>query len=268
VPAVLVTAAVRVDAERSVLLSRARGWMDRPERLDEYCLAGVSAAKEAIDRAHLPIERLREARHALVLGSALGSLESDYQFQRQTMDLGLALASPRLFATTLPNLVLGEIAIALRLRGDNWMFSAGRASGLVAIGEAASAVATGELDAAVVLALDVVGPAVERLFGALGTRPEPCAAALMLENEAFALGRDATVLAAISDYKSRFDAAREPEPAVDPLGCAGIADLLAAVADANVRPRRIEVRCPTGYSARVTLGPGGSGRTADAFGTR
>lgn len=253
----VVTAAVQVDPRRAHLLDRARGWLSRPERLDDYCLAGVVAAKEAIDRAKLPVERLREARHALVLGSALGSLESDYEFQRQTMELGLALASPRLFAATLPNLVLGEIAIALRLHGDNWMFSAGRASGLTAIGEAASAVAEGELDAALVLALDIVGPAAERLFGALHSRPEPCVAALVIESQALSSGRGATVLATISDYGSGFGPSRTGDPALDPLGCDGVASLCAAVNGTLGGPGMIEVSCPTGYSARVTLGHAG-----------
>ena len=238
------------------MLERARAWLHRPERLDDYCLAGAVVAKEALDQARLPSARLQEARHALVLGSALGSLESDYRFQRQVMDVGLALASPRLFAYTLPNLVLGEIAIALRLAGDNWMFSAGRASGLVAVGEAAAAIETGDLDAAVVLALDVVGPAAARLFGALGTRPEPCAAAFVLESERHAQARDAVAWAALDGYRSGFFAPeRRRYPEVDPLGCDGIAALIALVHDANVAPVTIEARCPTGYTAQLTVAP-------------
>lgn len=252
-PAV-VTAAVRLDTRRAALLERARGWLARPERLDDYGLAGAVAANEALDRAQLRPSVLQEARHALVLGSALGSLESDYEFQRQVMDVGLALCSPRLFAYTLPNLVLGEIAIALRLCGDNLMFSAGRASGLVAIGEAASAIDAGDLEAAVVLALDVVGHAATRLFSALGTRPEPCAAAFVLESGDHQRSRSATPLATISDYHSAFRAPSVRDyPAIDPLGCDGIAALIAAV-DAGL-PRTIEVRCPTGYWARLAVAP-------------
>lgn len=213
----------------------------RPERLDALCQAGVAVAA-----------RIRPAdagRHALVLATTLGCLESDAAYYRQLVDLGLPRVNPRIFAYTLPNVVLGEVAIALGLTGDNQLYDAGRASGLVALGEAADQIRAGLLDTALVLVLDVVGPAAREAFAALGTVPRPVAMGLRLASEAWVVahGGEGEVLAEVGDIDAGFDPdVGDDWPAVDPLAAGGLERL--------DPPRTLSARCSSGHHASVVLG--------------
>jgi hypothetical protein len=224
----------RVACDRASLLARVR--LDRPERLDEFCLAGAVAAADALAAAGFEATALEAMRHVLVLGTATGSAAADAEFDRQ-IQTGFALASPRRFAYTLPNLVLGEIAIALGLTGENWVFAAGGASGLTALGEAARAIDAGEVDVALVLALDVPGAAFSG---------RPCAAAFVLEGPA----RAAPAIAEIRAFSCDF---AEPVADADPtsLGCAGVDALVDWLGGREPLDREFAVRDAAGYGARL-----------------
>lgn len=57
-------------------------------------------------------------RIGVVLSNAMSSLETDIAFYKSTS----GVASPSLFVYTLPNIVLGEICIRHRLKGENAFF--------------------------------------------------------------------------------------------------------------------------------------------------
>lgn len=230
----VIVRSVAVEVDRAALLARAAPYSSRPSRLDTICLAGLIAAGELLDG----VDDVPTSRHLLTLGTALGCAEADFEYYTQILGRGLRRTNPRIFAYTLPNVVMGEVSIAFGLTGDNLCFSAGRASGLCAIGEAHQAIACGAADVAIALCLDVVGPAAERLFGALGTTPTPIAAAFLLRRD----GEGPRV----TGFRSAFDPAAERSyPAVDPLGGGGITEILAG--------RSAEVRCPTGHIAALEL---------------
>ncbi len=223
-------------------LVAAAGEVDLPAgRLDGICQAGLAVAHRALRQ----VDRGALGEPLVVLGTTLGCLESDAAYYRQLVELGLLQTNPRIFAYTLPNVVLGETAIALRLTGENLLFDAGRASGLVALGEAAEAVRSERVSSALVLVVDVVGPATRELFAALGTTPAPFAAA-------FVLRRVGPGVARIGGFRSGFDPdATAPLPDPDPLGAAGLAALLEPVGAA----RTLEARCPSGYWAQLDVAP-------------
>lgn len=235
---------------RAELERRASPWCARPRRLDDLCLAGLVVSGEArIAAERNGLDDLAAHRHALVLGTAFGCTESDYEYYTQILERGLRRTNPRIFAYTLPNVVLGEVAIRLVLPGDNLAFSAGRASGLVALGEAHTMIVAGEIDAALVLAIDTAGPAAERLFGALGTRPEPIMAGFVLASSALAEAASGAA-GRITGYRCWMepDATVEQTMDPDPLGCGGVLEVLAG--------RSATVRCSSGHAAELVLADG------------
>ncbi len=226
---VYVDRAVSLAGGRAEWLALCAGLHRRPRRLDDLCLAGLAAAGRVLED--------ERAVDAIVLGTALGCTEADYEWYAQVLEDGLEGANPRLFAYTLPNVVLGEIAIALKLRGENQCITAGRASGLMAVGEAAALVRAGT-PRVLALALDVVGSAAERLYAA---PPTPAAFAFVLSAEPTP---DAVE---VGDYRAWFD----PEaPGARPTE----GDRLAGTGLALPLEGRREVRCDSGHCAGLTFG--------------
>ncbi|MFT5429583.1 MAG: 3-oxoacyl-[acyl-carrier-protein] synthase II [Myxococcota bacterium] len=214
--------------------------VNRPQRLDDICLAGLVATHRLLEKTGWT--DLAEVPHAITLGTALGCLESDYAYYGQVLSRGLERTNPRLFAYTLPNVVLGEVAIAFGLTGDQLAVSAGRASGLAALAEAALRLESCEVERAIVLVIDAVGPGTSRLFEAAGRTPKPVAAA-------FALTRGEGI-AQVASVNLGFQGSAELgtlDP--DPLGGGGIDELIAALEDPT--SQMISVHCPSGH--RVTL---------------
>ena len=229
---VVITSSARIESARSDLERAAAPWVKRPGRLDELCLAGVVLA------GALNAGELADQRHALVLATAVGCLESDYAFWQQVMERGATGANPRLFAYTLPNVVLGEIAIRFGLTGDQLCISAGRASALTGLAEGAALVASGEVDCALVLAIDPVGPALQRIYAGLGTTPIwDAAVGWRLQRE----GPGTRITSWRTDFLPQATV-EWPEP--DPLGALGVPLQPGTCASAT---------CPSGYYAEVSL---------------
>jgi 3-oxoacyl-(acyl-carrier-protein) synthase len=251
----LITARWSGTPARESMTAVARSLVARPERLDDLCLAGLVAAHHLLAAAELTPETVAQRPHALVSGSALGCLETDVDYYAQIIDVGLERANPRLFAYTLANMVLGEVAIAHGWMGDQLAISAGRASGVAALAEGAGLVAGGEVDLVVVLALDVVGPTATRVFQAIGTHPLPRMSAFIVESPRSARARGAAPLATI-DGGYGFDPDAEtawPDP--DPLGAAALDGVFGALDRGGSPASRHEARCTSGHRAWLEVGP-------------
>ncbi len=232
---VVITGYTELATDRASLEAAASSWVKRPGRLDNLCLAGVALA------GAMDAQELSQDRHVLILATAVGCLESDHAYWSGVMESGAAWANPRVFAHTLPNVVLGEIAIRFGLTGDQLCISAGRAGALTALAEGAQQVSSGAADRALVFSIDPIGPALTRVYGALHRRvSERAAVAWRLEREG-----DGTHIAS---WRCGFDpsvSTQLPEP--DPLGTLGVDQL---------RPgARAVARCPSGYIAEVELAP-------------
>lgn len=140
---------------REALLERARQWHRRPGRLDDLCLAGLVVAGNLVGD---------HAVDTVVLATSLGCLESDFEYYTQILERGQDQTNPRIFAYTLPNVVVGEIAIAFGLCGDNLCFSASDAwESRLAAQEAHALVETGRSRCALALSIESVGPGALRL---------------------------------------------------------------------------------------------------------
>ncbi len=91
-------------------------------RLDRYSKAGLIAASLAIKDAGLD-NGTGPTETAIIVSTFNGSIEVDYKYYETVLPQAGLLASPNLFAYTLPNCMLGEIAIRYGFTGPAMVVS-------------------------------------------------------------------------------------------------------------------------------------------------
>jgi 3-oxoacyl-[acyl-carrier-protein] synthase II len=94
---------------------------ERWGRLDDYSKAGLIGASLALKDAGL--DSRISASTAVIVSTASGSSDVDHAYYRTVIPQGGLLASPNLFAYTLPNCMLGEISIRYGLTGFTMVIS-------------------------------------------------------------------------------------------------------------------------------------------------
>ncbi|MCJ7833203.1 MAG: hypothetical protein MUQ20_02305 [Deltaproteobacteria bacterium] len=141
--------------------------VSRYGRMDEYSRLGITAIALALKDAEL--DQWTEMRNIAVIASTVyGCLQTDVEYYDTVRPEGGRLASPNLFAYTLPNTFLGEAAIHFGLTGAGFIIHESSLSGLSGLwlamnsmaGEECEAVITGICDAGPPLALGLTGRAV------------------------------------------------------------------------------------------------------------
>jgi 3-oxoacyl-[acyl-carrier-protein] synthase II len=98
-------------------------------RLDRYSRLGLSAIAFALQDAELS-RWTRKRNLAMIASTSHGCLDTDINYFSSTITGEGRLASPHLFAYTLPNSFLGEASIFFGLTGANFVISEPSASGL------------------------------------------------------------------------------------------------------------------------------------------
>lgn len=91
-------------------------------RLDRYSKAGLIGASLALKDAGLD-SGTEPTETAIIVSTFNGSIEVDYKYYETVLPQAGLLASPNLFAYTLPNCMLGEIAIRYGLTGPAMVVS-------------------------------------------------------------------------------------------------------------------------------------------------
>ena len=94
---------------------------ERWGRLDYYSKAGLVAASLALKDARL--DSRISASTAVIASTVSGSVDVDHAYFRSVVPQDGLLASPNLFAYTLPNCMLGEISIRYGLTGPTMVVS-------------------------------------------------------------------------------------------------------------------------------------------------
>lgn len=90
-------------------------------KMDSLCKLGILCTEFALqDSPFLANVRLNNV--AIVLSNSASSLETDRQYQTSIDDKSNYFPSPTVFVYTLPNIVIGEIAIKHKLTGENAFF--------------------------------------------------------------------------------------------------------------------------------------------------
>jgi len=131
-------------------------------RLDAYSKIGLTAIALALQDAHR--DRWEKKRNVgLIASSFSGCLATDMDYFKTVLPDGGRLASPNLFAYTLPNSFLGEAAIRFGLTGTSFVICEEPLTGIQSLHFAIGSIAEGESDGVLAGTCDMgcpeIGPA-------------------------------------------------------------------------------------------------------------
>jgi 3-oxoacyl-[acyl-carrier-protein] synthase II len=187
-----------------------------------------SAAKLAIDDAHLQITDENTNSIGISIGTTFGSLHSISQFDREGLIEGPKYVNPSHFPNTVLNSPASQVSIRFKIKGFNTTISTGFCAGLDSVYYAADFI---RLKRANVVLAGGVEELCEETFlgfhnlkclsGTNGSEPMCCpfdlrrngiilsegAAVLVLEDLEHALNRGAEIMAVIIGYGNSFDPA-------------------------------------------------------------
>ncbi|MES2590655.1 MAG: 3-oxoacyl-ACP synthase [Bacteroidota bacterium] len=90
-------------------------------KMDSLCKLGVLAAELAI-RNNSQFENYQKEKVAIIFSNHASSIETDRNHVKTIADKSQYFPSPAIFVYTLPNIVIGEIAIKHKLTGENAFF--------------------------------------------------------------------------------------------------------------------------------------------------
>lgn len=238
-------------------------WLGPKEarRTDRFIQFAVAAARLALQQAGLEIAGDLANRTAVIIGSALGGMETIERELGVLFTRGPSRVSPFLIPMFLPDMAAGYISIVTGARGSNFSTLSACASGAHAIGEGAEIIRRGQAD--VVLAGGSEAAITRGIIAAfcalqaLSTRnDEPRtasrpfdltrdgfviaegAAVLVLERLDHALARRALILAELTGYASTADAYHIVQPCASGEGAARCMRL--AIDDAGLTPGDID----------------------------
>jgi len=155
------------EPDPALLAARTRLDELRRSRLDRASALAVTAAARAL--ALLP--ELDPATVAVVVGTFAGSLEANELFDARRRERGAALAEPRRFPATSPNLPAGWCTLAFGLRGPSIAVGGGPHAFEQALAVAHDLVLAGDAEHALVIGCDDVGEVTRDLCRAAGLAP-------------------------------------------------------------------------------------------------
>lgn len=89
-------------------------------KMDTMCKLGFLATEYAL--VNTDFMSNDRSKMAIILSNASSSLETDRQHQHSIADKNNYFPSPAVFVYTLPNIVIGEIAIRHKITGENAFF--------------------------------------------------------------------------------------------------------------------------------------------------
>jgi 3-oxoacyl-[acyl-carrier-protein] synthase II len=277
---VVVTGGAAVTGPDDALPEPIRTRALRAERLTQLVLAAGGGA--LADAGLAATEGPPRPGVGVVVGTAFGCFLTNAVHAERVAMAGPAAASPRVFAATVSNAAAGELGIAYRLGGPAVTLSAGRASGLLALGYAADQLAGAGLAAIVAGGADSRGDTLDAWIDAagfrLGATTADGAALAVLEPLGAARARGARPRATLAGWAAGFggdvdavvdEALAEAGVAradVALVGGAGAGDTLAAsgprallAALAEAPPGAVVVvaeACPSGHVAAVVARAG------------
>jgi len=241
-------------------------------RTDRHIQFAVASAREALGCSGLRITAENADRVGVIIGSAMGGVETFEQGIATLNNKGPSRVSPFFIPMFLADMASGIVSIQLGARGPNVATVSACASGAHAIGEAAATIARGDADVMLAGGSEAgITPASVAGFaaaGALSSRnddPEHAsrpfdaqrdgfvigegAAVLVLEELEGALRRGATPLAFVSGYGSTADASHIVQPSPDGEGA--VRSMRLAIERAGLQPADISAVNAHGTSTRL-----------------
>ena len=235
------------------------GVLDRKDakRMDRFVQFAVVASHQAIRSAGLDLNVLDPNRIGVIVGSGIGGMETFEEQHRALMEKGHRRVSPFFIPMMISDMAAGQVSITFGLKGPNFCTVSACASGAHAIGEAFRLLRAGDADVVLAGGAEAtITPMAVAGFGnmrALSTRnDEPLRASrpfdqdrdgfvigegagmLVLETEAHARRRGATVVCELAGYGASADAFHMTAPSVDGNGAARA--MKRALEDARMAP--------------------------------
>ena len=233
------------------------GVIDRKDakRMDRFVQYAVVAAGEAIRSAGLDLEALDRDRIGVVMGSGIGGMETFETQHSVLIERGPSRVSPFFIPMMISDMAPGQVSIQFGLRGPNFSTVSACASGAHAIGEAMRLIRAGDADVMVTGGSEAaITPMALAGFGSartLSTRnDDPLRASrpfdvdrdgfvlgegagvIVLESEAHARARGATLVCELGGYGASGDAYHITAPCEDGNGAARA--MLRALEDARL----------------------------------
>jgi 3-oxoacyl-[acyl-carrier-protein] synthase II len=236
---------------------------DRKEarRLDRFAQFAVVATRQALEDAKLTISADTAERVGVVIGTAVGGIETLVTEFEKLQARGPRRLSPFFLPMMLADTAPGQVAISCGAKGPNMAIVSACASGSNAIGEAAEMIRRGDADA--IISGGSEAPLLPIVFagfnvmGALSTRndePERAcrpfdatrdglamsegAGILILESLEHATERGARIYGEIIGYGSTADAVHMAAPAEGGEGMARA--MILALQQAGIRPEEVD----------------------------
>ncbi|MGN6032879.1 MAG: beta-ketoacyl-ACP synthase II [Thermomicrobiales bacterium] len=228
-------------------------------RMDRVTQFAVVAGREAVASARLDTSRAPE-RIAVIVGTAMGGIETYSENVRTLMAQGPRRISPFAVPMAIPNMAPGCVAIDLGAKGPNFAIASSFTGGANAIVEGARMIRDGRANVAVVGGSEApITPIVSAGFAAMGAlsdrNDDPhhavkpfdlhrngCvlgegAAMLVLEDRDRAIARGATILAEVAGGANTADAFHQVALPDDGEGL--VAAMRGALAEAGIAPDTI-----------------------------
>jgi len=253
------------------------------KKFGRYAHLGLAAGLEAYVDSGLDAHResVASERVGANLGVGLGGLPEIVAMHETWREGGFRKISPFFILQTAPNILAGQLAILLNLRGPNMSVASACATSGHALGESLRAIQRGDADVmlaggaeAVVSALSVGAFAQMRALSTRNDQPERAsrpfdsdrdgfvigegAVVFVLEERELALRRGARIYAELLGYGATADAFHLSGLAPEAEGSRRAMKL--ALSDSGVSPGAV------GYvSAHATSTPGGDGEEAAAI---
>jgi 3-oxoacyl-[acyl-carrier-protein] synthase II len=251
----------RIAAEVKGFDAVARLGRKEARRMDRYTQFAVVATQEALTHAGLTITDDNRDRIGVFIGTGIGGISTLMAETEVYREKGPRRVSPFLVPMMLPDAAGGQVAITFGMRGPNLGLISACATGTNAIGEAAEVIRRGAADVMIAggaeAAIIPIAMAGFNVMGAISTRnddPERASrpfdkqrdgfvageggAVLVLESEAHAQARGATIYGEIVGYGVTNDAYHMSAPAENGAGAAVCMRL--ALQQSGLEPKDID----------------------------
>ena len=112
-------------------------------RMDRFAQFAVAAAQQAVGHSALSLADEDRDRVGVLIGTAIGGINTLYEQMLVFMERGPCAVSPFLVPMMLPDTAAGMVAIYLGVRGPNLAVISACATGTNAVGEAAEMIRRG-----------------------------------------------------------------------------------------------------------------------------
>jgi 3-oxoacyl-[acyl-carrier-protein] synthase II len=221
------------------------GVIDRKDakRMDRFAQFAVYASHEAMKNAGLDLTKENLDRIGVLMGSGIGGMETFEGQHKVLLERGPGRVSPFFIPMMISDMAAGQVSIQYGLRGPNFGTVSACSSGAHAIGEALRLLRAGDADVilaggseATITPMALAGFSSARALSTRNDEPQRAsrpfdldrdgfvigegAGVLVLETEAHARQRGATLISVLSGYGASADAYHLTAPSEDGNGAA------------------------------------------------